>query len=61
MFQPNSYLFHLATSKPGTEAQVEDWIRRHFEKLTLSVARVEKEDLSLVRLPSPTLDHDLPC
>ncbi|KND02716.1 DNA polymerase epsilon catalytic subunit [Spizellomyces punctatus DAOM BR117] len=39
------YFFVLC--KPGTEADVEEYIRRRFDKVILSVERVEKDDLDL--------------
>ncbi|KAI9091268.1 putative POL2-DNA polymerase epsilon, calytic subunit A [Phlyctochytrium arcticum] len=40
--------------KPGTEAEVEEYIRRRFDKVILSVERLVKEDLSL---PNHLLGH----
>jgi DNA polymerase epsilon subunit 1 len=40
--------YFLIATKPGTEGEVEEWVRRKFEGLVKKTSRVTKEDLSMV-------------
>jgi DNA polymerase epsilon subunit 1 len=42
--------YFLIACKPGTEGEVEEWVRRKFEGLIKKTSRVKKEDLSMVGL-----------
>ncbi|KAJ3012895.1 DNA polymerase epsilon catalytic subunit [Thoreauomyces humboldtii] len=50
IYQP--YFFVIC--KPGTEPEVEEYVRRRFAQVILSIERVEKDDLSL---PNHLLGH----
>lgn len=40
--------YFLIATKPGTEGEVEEWLRRKFEGLIKKTSRTTKEDLSMV-------------
>lgn len=40
--------YFLIATKPGTEGEVEEWLRRKFEGLIKKTSRITKEDLSMV-------------
>jgi DNA polymerase epsilon subunit 1 len=40
--------YFLIATKPGTEGEIEEWVRRKFEGLVKKTSRVTKEDLSMV-------------
>jgi DNA polymerase epsilon subunit 1 len=40
--------YFLIACKPGTEGEVEEWLRRKFEGLIKKSSRITKEDLSIV-------------
>jgi len=40
--------YFLIATNPGTEGEVEEWLRRKFEGLIKKTSRIKKEDLSMV-------------